>query len=216
MGFHRKPGAIQWRSGHRNGPSSGACLALCFGDWYAVATQDGTLGDSQRHESDCRNCGVARPTIHRSGNCRKPARRDSIGRRGHPRRIRSLVRQRRHRRTARRAADPRAGRADGPIRERIGLNSGFGVFGPGYRANATIGPALRLLMINVGGARPGEISMSTFGHPGRYTFCIGENEEASPWPAFHTSRGLPASASAATLFAGDATRDLGSRQPHSA
>ena len=56
------------------------------------------------------------------------------------------------------------------------------VFGPVFRANATIGPALRLLMINVGGARPGEISMSTFGHPGRRcTYCIGENEEASPW-----------------------------------
>jgi hypothetical protein len=80
---------------------------------------------------------------------------------------------------------------NGPIRGRIGLNSGFGVFGPGYRANATSGRALRLLMINVGGARPGEISMSTFGHPGCYTFCIGEHEEASPWPPFHAGRGLP-------------------------
>jgi hypothetical protein len=85
---------------------------------------------------------------------------------------------------------------NGPIRGRIGLNSGFGVFGPGYGANATIGRALRLLMINVGGARPGKISMSTFGHPGRYTFWIGENEEASPWPPFDASRGLPAGTSA--------------------
>ena len=60
--------------------------------------------------------------------------------------------------------------ANGPIREHIGLNRGFGVFGPGYRANATIGRALRPLMINVGGARPAETSMSTFGHPGRYTY----------------------------------------------
>src|SRR3989442_15875830 len=58
----------------------------------------------------------------------------------------------------------------GPVRQRIGLNCSFGVFGPGYRANATIGRALRLLMINVGGTRPGEISMSTFGHPCRYTY----------------------------------------------
>src|SRR6266436_2732407 len=63
---------------------------------------------------------------------------------------------------------------NGPIRERIGLNCSFGVFGPGYRANATIGRALRLVMINLGGAKPGETSMSTFGHPGRYTYCIGE------------------------------------------
>src|SRR5437870_10269159 len=90
-----------------------------------------------------------------------------------------------------------------PVRTRIGLNSAFGVFGPGYRANATIGRALRLLMINVGGARPGEISMSTFGHPGRYTYCIAENEEASPWPPFHASRGFPAEVSTVTLFAGE-------------
>jgi hypothetical protein len=98
--------------------------------------------------------------------------------------------------------------ANGPIREHIGLNRGFGVFGPGYRANATIGRALRLLMINVGGARPGETSMSTFGHPGRYTYCIGENEEASPWPPFHVGRGLPPAASAVTLFAGDAPHGI--------
>ena len=91
----------------------------------------------------------------------------------------------------------------GPIRTRIGINSSFGVFGPGFRANATIGRALRLLMINIGGARPGDISMSTFGHPGRYTYCIGEHEEASPWPPYHVSRGLPPGASAVTLFAGE-------------
>ena len=63
-------------------------------------------------------------------------------------------------------------------------------------------------MINIGGARPGEISMSTFGHPGRYTFCIGENEEASPWPPFHAGRGLPAGTSAVTLFAGDSPHGI--------
>jgi hypothetical protein len=92
---------------------------------------------------------------------------------------------------------------NGPIRARIGLNSSFGVFGPGYRANATIGRALRLVMINVGGARPGETSMSTFGHPGRYTYCIGEHEEASPWPPYHVDRGLAATESAVTVFAGE-------------
>src|SRR2546426_2516995 len=97
---------------------------------------------------------------------------------------------------------------NGPIRTRIGLNSAFGVFGPGYRANATIGRALRLLMINVGGARPGEISMSTFGHPGRYTYCIGEHEEASPWPPYHVARGLAPGSSAVTLFAGEAPHGI--------
>ena len=97
---------------------------------------------------------------------------------------------------------------NGPIRSRIGLNSAFGVFGPGYRANATIGRALRLLMINVGGARPGETSMSTFGHPGRYTYCIAENEEASPWPPYHVSRGVAPETSAVTLFAGEAPHGI--------
>ena len=97
---------------------------------------------------------------------------------------------------------------NGPVRQAIGLNCSFGVFGPGYRANATIGRALRLLMINVGGARPGDISMSTFGHPGRYTYCIGEHEEASPWPPYHVTRGFTRDASVVTLFAGEAPHGI--------
>jgi hypothetical protein len=97
---------------------------------------------------------------------------------------------------------------NGPVRARIGLNASFGVFGPGFRANATIGRALRLLMINIGGARPGETSMSTLGHPGRYTYCIAEHEEASPWPPYHVSRGLTAATSAVTLFAGEAPHGI--------
>ena len=96
----------------------------------------------------------------------------------------------------------------GPIRTRIGLNCSFGVFGPGHRANATIGRALRLVMINVGGVRPGETSMSTFGHPGRYTYCIGEHEEVSPWPPYHAGRGLTAADSAVTVFAGEAPHGI--------
>ena len=97
---------------------------------------------------------------------------------------------------------------NGPIRGRIGVNCSFGVFGPGFRANATIGRALRLIMINLGGAKPGETSMSTFGHPGRYTYCIGEFEEASPWSALSVERGIPAGQSAVTLFAGEAPHGI--------
>jgi len=96
----------------------------------------------------------------------------------------------------------------GPIRERIALNCSFGVFGPGHRANATIGRAVRLVMINLGGAKAGETSMSTFGHPGRYTYCIGEHEEASPWPPYHADRGLAATDSAVTAFAGEAPHGI--------
>ncbi|MBI3624841.1 MAG: hypothetical protein HY215_01630 [Candidatus Rokubacteria bacterium] len=97
---------------------------------------------------------------------------------------------------------------NGPIRSRIGLNAGFGVFGPRARANATIGRALRLILINLGGARAGEISMSTFGHPGRYTYCIAEHEEASPWEPLHVERGLLPDDSAVTLFAGEAPHGI--------
>jgi hypothetical protein len=78
---------------------------------------------------------------------------------------------------------------NGPIRERLEINSGAGVFGPGSRANATIGRALRLVCLNLGGARPGAVSMSTLAHPGRYTYCIGEHEEASPWESLAVEHG---------------------------
>jgi hypothetical protein len=43
---------------------------------------------------------------------------------------------------------------NGPVRERIGLNSKGNVFGSGFRANATIGRAIRLSAINAFGLRP--------------------------------------------------------------
>jgi hypothetical protein len=93
---------------------------------------------------------------------------------------------------------------NGPIRRRLGVNCSAGVFGPGYRANATIGRALRLVMINLGGTRPGETSMSTMGHPGRYTYCIGEHEEVSPWEPLSVERGFAPDESTVTLFSGEA------------
>ncbi len=105
---------------------------------------------------------------------------------------------------------------NGPIRRAINLNCGTGVFGPGFRANATIGRALRLVMLNLGGARPGEISMSTFGHPGRYTYCIGEYEEVSPWQALHVERGFSGAQSTVTLFAGEAPHGISDHASRSA
>ena len=92
----------------------------------------------------------------------------------------------------------------GPIARRIGMNAGANLFGPGNRANATIGRAIRLLLMNVGGATPGVMDKSTIGHGGKYSFCIAEDDDARPWPPFHTQRGLPESASAVTVFAGEA------------
>jgi hypothetical protein len=93
---------------------------------------------------------------------------------------------------------------NGPIRAKLDINSGAGVFGPGWRANATIGRAVRLCWVNIGGAAPGVISMSTFGGPARYTYCIGENEEASPWEPLHVEHGHAAGESTVAVMAAEA------------
>ena len=89
---------------------------------------------------------------------------------------------------------------NGPIRERIGLNSAGNVFGSGVRANATIGRAIRLTAINAFGLRPGELDQATQGNPAKYTACIAENEERSPWPPFHVEHGFGAEASTVTAM----------------
>ncbi len=93
---------------------------------------------------------------------------------------------------------------NGPIRLALDINCGAGLFGPGWRANATIGRALRLVCVNVGGATPGVVSMSTFAHPGRYTYCIGEREEASPWDSLAVEHGFAPGESTVAVLAADA------------
>ena len=93
---------------------------------------------------------------------------------------------------------------NGPVRARLEVNCGAGVFGSGWRANATIGRAVRLVCVNLGGARPGVVSMSTFAHPGRYTYCIGEHEEASPWESLAVEHGFARSDSTVAVLAADA------------
>ena len=90
---------------------------------------------------------------------------------------------------------------NGPIRKQLEINDGFNLFGQGYRANATIGRALRLICTNIGGALPGELDRAAFGHAGKYTCCIAEKEEASPWDAMHVNRGFEADDSTITVFA---------------
>jgi hypothetical protein len=70
---------------------------------------------------------------------------------------------------------------NGPVASRLGINAGPNAFGNGHRANAVIGRALRLVLQNVAGATPGELDRATLGHPGKFTYCIAENEAASPW-----------------------------------
>ena len=92
---------------------------------------------------------------------------------------------------------------NGPIRNAIGMNAGHNVFGSGNRANATIGRAVRLMLLTAGGAIPGDLDKSTLGHPGKYTYCIAENEEASPWAPYHVEHGMAADESSVFAIAAE-------------
>ena len=97
---------------------------------------------------------------------------------------------------------------NGPARHSHGpIACSFGALGPGFRANASIGRALRLAMINIGGAKPGVSDMALLGHPGKFTYCLGEDEENSPFEPLHVARGFARDDSAVTV--------VGAEAPHS-
>jgi hypothetical protein len=91
---------------------------------------------------------------------------------------------------------------NGPARTALEVNCAAGVFGPGHRANATIGRAVRLVWANVGGAAA--TSMSTFAQTGRYSYCIGEYEEESPWEPLHVEHGFESRDSTVAALAAEA------------
>ena len=93
---------------------------------------------------------------------------------------------------------------NGPARERLDLNAGIGALGPGNRANATIGRALRLVLTLTGGAAPGSLDRATLGSPLKLGLCFAEREDASPWEPLHVERGFDAGASTVTVVAADA------------
>lgn len=95
---------------------------------------------------------------------------------------------------------------NGPIAAEVGINARYGAFGPGVRANATIGRAVRLALLNVGGAAPGVLDRSTQGQPSKYSFCIAENEAESPWEPLHVERGFEPGQSTVTV--------VGCENPH--
>ena len=97
---------------------------------------------------------------------------------------------------------------NGPITGAIALNGRYGAFGPGCRANATIGRALRLILLNVGGAAPGILDRSTQGQPAKYAFCVAENEAESPWEPLHVERGHAAGESTVTVTAADGPHNI--------
>jgi hypothetical protein len=97
---------------------------------------------------------------------------------------------------------------NGPARAKLGLESAESCLGTGARANLTAGRALRLVLMNIGGAKPKEADRATHGFPGKLGVCFAEAEEASPWPPLHTRAGLPPEESAVTVVAGSGTLNL--------
>ncbi|MBI2907622.1 MAG: hypothetical protein HYX92_08215 [Chloroflexi bacterium] len=97
---------------------------------------------------------------------------------------------------------------NGPIRKELNINCRYNCFGPGWRANATIGRALRLILTNVGGGIPGITDRSTTGMPSKYTYCIGENEEESPWEPLHVEKGYRKEENVVTVAPGDGPHDI--------
>ena len=88
----------------------------------------------------------------------------------------------------------------GELTKRLDINAGFGALGPGWRANATIGRALRLIMHNLGGGWPGAVSLAGLGQPGRYSLCLAENSASNPWEPLHVELGFDGAVSTVTLM----------------
>ena len=97
---------------------------------------------------------------------------------------------------------------NGPLAKSLNMNSGYNCFGQGSRANATIGRAVKLILVNLGGAIPGETDKSTFGHPGKYAYCVAENEDASPWEPLHVELGYAPTDSTVTVFPAEAPHNV--------
>lgn len=97
---------------------------------------------------------------------------------------------------------------NGPAARELNINARNNLFGPGNRANATIGRALRLLLMNACAAIPGLFDRSVIGHPGKYTYCIAEADAETHWTPLHVERGFRPEQSAVTVFAAEGPRQV--------
>ncbi|MGH7152689.1 MAG: hypothetical protein ACREF3_02080 [Acetobacteraceae bacterium] len=97
---------------------------------------------------------------------------------------------------------------NGPIRREIGASGTFSALANSDRATAVIGRALRLALINILDVRPGGIDRATLGHPGKFSYCVAEDEEDTTWAPLHVQRGLPPEVSAVTVMAAGAPRQI--------
>ncbi len=100
---------------------------------------------------------------------------------------------------------------NGPIARELGINSGRACLGPGRgsRVNVVLGRAFTLVLKNVGHGYPGVLDMDTIGTPRKFSLCVAENEDASPWEPFHVERGFAREASTVTIFPTSGEKDVG-------
>jgi hypothetical protein len=96
----------------------------------------------------------------------------------------------------------------GPIVAEVGLNHGYNVFGQGWRANATIGRAIRLAMVNVGGGVPGQGDRATHGQPAKFSYCIAEDVAGNPWQSLAEQRGFGRDENVVSMFGADAPHEV--------
>jgi hypothetical protein len=97
---------------------------------------------------------------------------------------------------------------NGPIARALGVQAGYNAFGQGFRANVTIGRAVRLVLMNVGGGLPGAGDRATQGSPAKIAYCVAENEAESPWEPLHVEAGLPAGSSTVTVFGAEGPHNI--------
>ena len=103
---------------------------------------------------------------------------------------------------------------NGPIRTALGMNTTHNALANGSRANATIGRSIRLFLLNVLGGVPGQLDRSTLGHPGKFTFCVAEDEEGTSWLPLSVERGVPAGTSAITVMAVESPHQIMNEWTH--
>jgi hypothetical protein len=104
----------------------------------------------------------------------------------------------------------------GPLAQEIGMNARYNVLGPGNRANATIGRALRLVATNVLGSKPGETDASSFGHPGKYTLCFAEDPPRAPWRPLRVELGYAVQDTTVTVLPTEGPHQLAQQMTSSA
>ena len=97
---------------------------------------------------------------------------------------------------------------NGPLAKELNINGRYNALGQGWRANATIGRAVRLILLNIGGGEPGVLDRATVGQPGKYSYCLAENEAENPWTPLHVEKGFSKEDSTVTVFAAEAPHNI--------